>query len=472
MQYPSNLDEEAADLMRLQQAYQAASQIIATADTLFNPSWPRPADELPHLHRHDVPAVDPTMLAPSRRSWRTRSNSWPAASALVTAKDDPVAAGTAVGLDRAVAELERFGMNASGAEPIGPAGERADQVGDAMARVNELVIQANNAAMGEDQPQGDQHQLKAIYAGLLDLANSTDGAGRYLFGGTSDGSAPFAIAGGSVIYSGDQTQRQVEVAPDMFVADTLPGSEVFLRLRTGDGRIDGQPAAGNTGTGLLMGFGVTDSTAWDGGTYTLSFGAGDTYQVTDAGGTVVTTGTYARRGHRLRGRADADRRTAGQRRQLHPRSGRLARHLRYRAGLITTLDTNPTTDAQRAAMQNDLQAAMRDVTTAQSKMIDARASRGAQLSAIDDAAALRKPTTSPCKGTLSTLRDLDWAEAIGRYQMENTALQAARAVFMQMQSLSLFQKRGLTAPPPFHAVLPLTPAMPSRRFFELSVGAA
>lgn len=30
-----NLDEEAADLMRLQQAYQAAAQIIATADTLF-----------------------------------------------------------------------------------------------------------------------------------------------------------------------------------------------------------------------------------------------------------------------------------------------------------------------------------------------------------------------------------------------------------------------------------------------------
>ncbi|HZF99219.1 MAG TPA: flagellar basal body rod C-terminal domain-containing protein, partial [Pseudoxanthomonas sp.] len=30
-----NLDEEAADLMRLQQAYQAAAQVIATADTLF-----------------------------------------------------------------------------------------------------------------------------------------------------------------------------------------------------------------------------------------------------------------------------------------------------------------------------------------------------------------------------------------------------------------------------------------------------
>ncbi|MDZ4047506.1 MAG: flagellar hook-associated protein FlgL [Pseudoxanthomonas sp.] len=360
---------------------------------------------------------------------------------LVTAKDDPVAAGTAVGLDRAVAELERFGMNASAVQNrLGLQENALTQVGDAMARVNELVIQANNAAMGDDSRHAISTELKAIHAGLLDLANSTDGAGRYLFGGTSDGSAPFAIAGGSVIYSGDQTQRQVEVAPDMFVADTLPGSEVFLRLRTGDGRIDGQPAAGNTGTGLLMGFGVTDSTAWDGGTYTLSFGAGDTYQVTDAGGTVVTTGTYAKGESiafagvqmRIEGQpANGDSFTLG------PAGSRDI--FATVQGLITTLDTNPTTDAQRAAMQNDLQAAMRDVATAQSKMIDARASGGAQLSAIDDAAALREANNVTLQGTLSTLRDLDWAEAIGRYQMENTALQAAQTVFMQMQSLSLFK---------------------------------
>ncbi len=30
-----NLDEEASDMLRLQQAYQAASQIISTADTMF-----------------------------------------------------------------------------------------------------------------------------------------------------------------------------------------------------------------------------------------------------------------------------------------------------------------------------------------------------------------------------------------------------------------------------------------------------
>ena len=31
-----NLDEEAADLIRYQQAYQAAAQVIATANTMFN----------------------------------------------------------------------------------------------------------------------------------------------------------------------------------------------------------------------------------------------------------------------------------------------------------------------------------------------------------------------------------------------------------------------------------------------------
>ena len=363
---------------------------------------------------------------------------------LVTAKDDPVAAGTAVGLDRAVAELERFGMNASAVQNrLGLQENALTQVGDAMARVNELVIQANNAAMGDDSRQAISTELKSIYAGLLDLANSTDGAGRYLFGGTSDGSAPFAIAGGNVIYSGDQTQRQVEVAPDMFVADTLPGSEEFLRLRTGDGRVDGQPAAGNTGTGLLMGFSVTDSTAWDGDTYTLSFGAGNTYQVVDGGGAVVATGAYAKGESiafagvqmKIDGQpANGDSFTLG------PAGSRDI--FATVQGLIDTLETSPTTDTQRAVMQNSLQAAMRDIATAQSRMIDARASGGAQLSAIDDAAALREANNVTLQGTLSTLRDLDWAEAIGRYQMENTALQAAQTVFMQMQSLSLFKLMG------------------------------
>ncbi len=363
---------------------------------------------------------------------------------LVTAKDDPVAAGVAVGLDRAVAELERFGQNANAVQNrLGLQENALTQVGSAMARVHELTVQANNAALGDDSRKAISTELKSIYAGLLDLANSTDGSGRYLFGGSADGSAPFSIAGGNVVYAGDQVQRQVEIAPDTFVSDTLPGSEIFLRLPTGNGRLDGNAAAGNSGTGLLLDFGITDSSLWQGESYSVQFTAADSYEIRDASNVVVATGSYAKGESISHGgiqlKIDGQP-NPGDSFSVGPAQSRDI--FATVQGLITTLDTSPTTDAQRAAMQNQLQTAMRDVATAQGRMIDARASGGAQLSAIDNAASLREANNVTLKGSLSSLRDLDWAEAISRYNLENTALQAAQSVFMQMQSMSLFKMMG------------------------------
>ncbi|KRG71007.1 flagellar hook-associated protein FlgL [Pseudoxanthomonas dokdonensis] len=363
---------------------------------------------------------------------------------LVTAKDDPVAAGTAVGLDRSLAQLERFGANANGVQNrLGLQENALTSVGSAMARIHELTLQANNSAYGDDSRQAISTELKAIKAGLLDLANSTDGSGRYLFGGTSDGSAPFALSGGGVVYSGDQTQRQVEVAPDMFVSDTLPGSEVFLRMATGDGRVDGHADAANTGTGLLMDFAATDTGAWNGQRYQIAFTAADSYEIRDAANTIVATGSYtAGDGISIGGLQLTlqGQPAAGDRFEIGPAGTRDI--FSTVQNLIDTLASNPTTDAQRTAMQNSLQSALRDIGTAQEKMIDARASGGAQLAAIDTAASLREANSVTLKGTLSSLRDLDWAEAIGRYNLENTSLQAAQTIFMQMQSMSLFKMMG------------------------------
>jgi len=359
---------------------------------------------------------------------------------LVSAKDDPVAAGTAVGLDRSLAELERFGQNADALQNrLGLQENALTQVGNAMTRVSELVVQANNPALGNDSRKAIAIEIGHIRAGLLDLANSSDGAGRYLFGGTADASAPFAIASGSVVYGGDQSQRHVEVAPGAFVADTLPGSEVFLRLRTGDGRIDASPAAANTGTGLLMNFNLADSSVFDGGRYRVAFTAPDSYEIRDASNAVIGSGTYA---------AGESVAFAGVQMKLE---GSPATGDSFEIGpaavrdvfgtlqnLVDTLGINPTTAAQRAEMQNGLQSALRDVATAQNRMIDARAAGGAQLRDIDEAADLREANSITVKTTLSGLRDLDMVEAIGRFKMEETALQVAQTVFMQMQSLSLF----------------------------------
>ena len=99
---------------------------------------------------------------------------------------------------------------------------------------------------------------------------------------------------------------------------------------------------------------------------------------------------------------------------------------------------DPTTDAQKAAQQNALQSVMRDISTAQEHVIDARASGGAQLSALDNADSLRDTQGLTLETTLSGLRDLDYADAIARFDLEKVALEAAQLSFVQMQRLSLF----------------------------------
>lgn len=364
---------------------------------------------------------------------------------LVTAADDPVASGTAVNLDRALAELEQFGKNANNVQNRLSLQENAlAQAGDLMARVNDLTIQANSSALTTDDRKAIASELDALHESLLSLANSTDGSGRYLFAGTADDSAPFSVVNGKVVYNGDQTQRQVEVAADTRISDALPGSEIFMRIRTGDGAVDAHAAASNTGTGLVLDYGRDASSgAWTGEQYSVAFTAADSYEVRDGDGTLVKTGTYTAGESigfgglniRLEGAP-----AAGDSFQIGASINKDV--FSTLTDLVNALNTDPVTAADKAALQNTLQSSMRDISRASAKMIDARASGGAQLAAIDNAAELRASNEITLKTTLSSLRDLDYAQAIGQYQLEQAALQAAQTIFTQMQGMSLFNKLG------------------------------
>ena len=360
---------------------------------------------------------------------------------LVSAKDDPVAAGTAVGLDRAVAELDRFARNGDVVENrLGLQENALAQAGEMMAHITELTIQANNPALSAADLKSISSELKSVRDGLLSLANSTDGTGRYLFGGTDDADAPFKLSNGVVTYNGDQTQRQVEVAPDTFVKDALPGSEIFLRIRTGDGTLDGSAAGTNTGTGVLTTFGRDPASGnWDGASYTLRFTGPDAYEVVDATNTVVKTGAF-------KAGEDITFEGVSMRIEGEPKAGDSfgigaadARDIFSTLdGMINALDNAADDPTAVARQQNILQAGIRDVARASEKFIDARAAGGAQLKAIDDAGALRDANGVTLKTTLSAMRDLDYAEAIGQYQLEQISLQAAQTIFTQMQQMSLF----------------------------------
>lgn len=359
---------------------------------------------------------------------------------LVSAKDDPVAAGTAVKLDRSLSALGQYAANADRVENrLGLQENAMTEFGELMAQVNDLTIQANNPVLSDADLKSIASQLRAIGDQLLAVANSTDGAGRYLFGGTSDGSAPFSRTGNTVTYNGDQTQRRVEVAPDTFVSDALAGSEVFMRIPTGNGTLTAQPAAGNSGTLVINDYATDANGGWDGTAYSLHFSSASDYEIRDSSNTAIATGTYT---------AGDDIHFAGLRVQLLgiPAAGDSVQVQPAPSrdvfatldALATVLETGASTDAQVAARSNALQAGMRDVARAREVSIDARAAGGAQLAALDSAGNLRDADEVTIETTLSNLRDLDYAEAVSRYTLESTALQAAQTVFTQMQSMSLF----------------------------------
>jgi flagellar hook-associated protein 3 FlgL len=362
---------------------------------------------------------------------------------MASAASDPVAWSTAQSIDRAVAELDQFAPNSTLLRNrLEFADASLDQVGDRLSRVRELSLQAANGTYTDDQRRAIALELRQQLEAVIDAANTSDGNGRYLFGGSADAATPFAFGPGGASYAGDQNQRQLEVAPETAVADVDPGSEIFLRIRTGDGVFVVRQDAANTGTGVLASTSMLDPAAWDGGNYRVLFNAGN-YQVLDAANAVVSAGAYV---------AGAPIEFRGVRVQIEgtPANGDVF-HVDPSAnqdvfatiqGLIDTLETPAVTPAQRANQRNAIYAGIEDLTHAQEHIIDKRAGFGARLNTIDQADAGREAGSVLLKTTLSELRDVDYAQAISQLNLEMTALQAAQQSFVRIQGLSLFNYIG------------------------------
>ncbi len=363
-----------------------------------------------------------------------------------TAGDDPLAAGAALAIDRSLAELERFGLNANVlGNRLNLQESNLAQAGENLQRVRELTIQAANAPLSASDRASIAREIRQIREGLLGIANSVDASGRYLFGGTQDDRPPFVDAATGVTYVGDQVQRRVDVAPALALQDADPGSEVWMRVPIGDGRVAVAAAPGNVGTGLLGSFGLVDAAAWAAGGnagYRVAFTSPTTYEIQSAGGAPLLppqTGSFAPgdtisfEGLQLRLHAEP---ASGDVFTVGP-SSRQDLFATLDA-LANTLEAPATTAVERTRQQNALFVALANISAAQDHFIDRRAGGGARLAGIDEAQALREATTVTLRGTLSDLRDVNIAEAASRLAQQGTALDAAQLSFQRVASLSLF----------------------------------
>jgi flagellar hook-associated protein 1 FlgK len=137
----------------------------------------------------------------------------------------------------------------------------------------------------------DDYKLQ-YSGGSWQLTDVTTGQGVTMTGnGTS--ASPFQAAGLSIVTSGTASsgdsfliQPTAAAAAGFAVSLTSPTQIAAASL------VQGTAGSANTGGATVASASVTDPSAWISGTYTVTFGAGNSYKVTNSGGTQVASGTY------------------------------------------------------------------------------------------------------------------------------------------------------------------------------------
>ncbi len=210
---------------------------------------------------------------------------------ILVPSDDPAAAAELLGLDQSSRITSQYQDNITAArQRLNLEESTLGSITDILTRIRELAVQGSNSTLTNVDRGAIGVEVEQNLNELFDLANTRDASGEYLFAGMQSRTQPFsADADGNYSYNGDQGQRFIQIGPTRQVASNDAGSEVFQGARNGNGRFTVQDNAANTGGGIIDPGSVTDSTLYDGDTYTISFpvrtGATPTLTFSDAIGT-------------------------------------------------------------------------------------------------------------------------------------------------------------------------------------------
>lgn len=363
--------------------------------------------------------------------------------------DDPQAASRAVGVDQAKAVTQQY-MDArvSARNALAQSESVLNSASDGITRAKTLLLQASSDVLSDVDRNSVASELKGLYESLLGQANSTDGNGRYLFGGYRDDAPPFAKdAGGAVQYEGDSRNReqQIDAARKMPVTDT--GADIFQSVHASAGLL-AKADGGNAGNVTYDSPLTTDlSDPAYGQQHRIVFsddGAGGfDYEIFDAGGASVQTGAYSE-GMRLEvaGMAvdlegtpvAADELTLGRATEMEPDLFRTLENA------IAVLEEPANTPAEKAARRNTLNTGLRELDNAQDNILTVRASVGARLNELDVVDSVAGNRMINYEQTLSDLVDLDYVEAAADYSLRQVGLMAAQKAFVDIQGVSLFDQ--------------------------------
>lgn len=160
---------------------------------------------------------------------------------------------------------------------------------EVLQRLRELAISANDSALVRSDREAIAAEVSRRAQELLDVANTRDPSGEYLFSGFQGRTQPFTQdAAGNTTYAGDQGRRVVQIGADHSVVVADSGFDAFVGVRSGNGTFAVSPGASNDGTGTIDPGTVVDATLYDRDTYTVTMAVdsavtGGAIGITDSG---------------------------------------------------------------------------------------------------------------------------------------------------------------------------------------------
>lgn len=378
-----------------------------------------------------------------------------------TASDDPVAAARAISVNQADAMNTQYGANRTALRhTLSLAESNLQSVTSLLQDVQVAAVNAGNGALSTIDRRTIATELSGKLQELVGLANSTDGAGNYLFAGFQSGAQPFVDVAGTITYNGDDGQRLMQANASRQIASSDSGADVFMRVKNGNGTFFTQAAispAVNTGTGIISQGAVANpppTAAQIGNSYLLTFsvvGAVTTYTVsgTDALGAVLPPASLPAINPApfVSGQAisfngiqfDIQGTPAnGDTFNIKPSVNESI--FKTVSDLIAALNAPvpAATSGGTTSLSNNLSRGLNNLDNALNNVLSIRSSLGLRLQEVDALQTAGEDLGLQYKNTLAQLQDVDPYKAYSDLTQQNTTLQASLKSFAAVSNLSLF----------------------------------
>ena len=355
------------------------------------------------------------------------------------ASDDPAAAARA---ERALAAERRSVASQRAVDASNNAMTLTESAladaGSLLQQVREALVAAGNATYSDAERTGVANQIADLRQQLFAVANRTDGAGTYLFGGQGSSQAPFADVPGGIQFQG--TSGQLQAASGEALPLTMDGESTWMNARTGNGVFTAS-AVTSTGSAWIDTGSVIDPSLVTGSTYSLQFSisaGATTYSVLKDGAPTAQTNVAFTPGQAIQvdglSATITGQPANGDVFQLAPSSPSLS--------VFDALDQavadlkTPGRSATRIAQSNVTNLA--NVDSVLGQVLSGRAQIGATLNRVDAVTDRLSALKLSSQTERSNAEDLDLTQAISDFSNQQTGYDAALKAYSMVQRLSLF----------------------------------